>query len=293
MGRLSFIGKKYGKLLIINDELDKNKTRYVNCLCDCGNYKVIGLEKVKSGHTQSCGCLKGCFKSKKGMVVGNVYNRFTVLEELQTGNDRRMVRCLCECGKEKNVSLYKLKSGHTKSCGCYSKEIVSKRITQFNLSRPRKIKTQEEIDAQKLKYRIQKREYTRVNKERIKQYKKDNWARILEYKKEVQKNSMNDPKFVLLKRLRGRIYAALKRGNKSDSTKNLLGCSLDFFKQHIEGQFAEGMSWENMGIWHLDHIKPCCLFDLTKEEEQRKCFNYTNMQPLWRLDNLKKGTNYE
>ena len=54
-----------------------------------------------------------------------------------------------------------------------------------------------------------------------------------------------------------------------------------------------GMSWDNMGKWHLDHIKPCKTFDLSKQEEQLKCFNYKNIQPLWATDNLKKGSKYE
>jgi hypothetical protein len=50
------------------------------------------------------------------------------------------------------------------------------------------------------------------------------------------------------------------------------------------------MNWENQGEWHIDHILPCASFDLTKEEEQRKCFHYTNLQPLWAKDNMIKGS---
>ena len=49
------------------------------------------------------------------------------------------------------------------------------------------------------------------------------------------------------------------------------------------------MNWNNIGKWHIDHIKPCKSFDLTKSDEQKKCFHYTNLQPLWALDNIKKG----
>ena len=54
------------------------------------------------------------------------------------------------------------------------------------------------------------------------------------------------------------------------------------------------MTWENHGQygWHVDHIKPCALFDLTKIEEQKKCFHYTNLQPLWWRDNIKKSHHY-
>ena len=58
-------------------------------------------------------------------------------------------------------------------------------------------------------------------------------------------------------------------------------------------KFVSGMSWENYGKWHIDHIKPCASFNLLEEDEQKKCFHYTNLQPLWAKDNLKKGGKYE
>ena len=53
------------------------------------------------------------------------------------------------------------------------------------------------------------------------------------------------------------------------------------------------MNWDNYGQWELDHIKPCCSFDLTKGKEQEECFNYQNLQPLWKIDNIKKGGRYK
>ena len=72
---------------------------------------------------------------------------------------------------------------------------------------------------------------------------------------------------------------------------NLLGCSPDFFKRHLESKFTEGMSWENYGTkgWHIDHIKPCASFDLTIESEQIECFHFSNLQPLWWYDNIEKS----
>ena len=88
---------------------------------------------------------------------------------------------------------------------------------------------------------------------------------------------------------------ALNRRNvkKGCSTMELTGCELPFLKGYIEAKFVEGMTWENHGSWHLDHIKPCCSFDLKNEEEQKKCFHYTNLQPLWAVENLSKGGKYE
>ena len=99
--------------------------------------------------------------------------------------------------------------------------------------------------------------------------------------------------FKIKKILRNRVNKALKRHKKkavkSAKTCNLLGCTIPFFMKHIEKQFKSGMSWENQGQWHVDHIRPCASFDLTQPEQQRICFNYKNLQPLWAADNMKKG----
>jgi len=88
--------------------------------------------------------------------------------------------------------------------------------------------------------------------------------------------------------LRSRLYSFVKGKNKKSSFE-YVGCSIDELKNHLSSQFTEGMSWENYGEWHIDHIRPCASFDLSKEDERFKCFNYSNLQPLWAKDNLKKG----
>jgi len=99
----------------------------------------------------------------------------------------------------------------------------------------------------------------------------------------------NDPKARIVENLRRRTRAVLEGTNKSDNTLALIGCSPEKLKLYLETKFEDGMSWDNYGDWHIDHIKPCCSFDLTKESEQRACFNYKNLQPLWAKDNLRKG----
>ena len=91
--------------------------------------------------------------------------------------------------------------------------------------------------------------------------------------------------------LRIRLNKALRNNQKYGNTIKLIGCSIEQLKQHLESKFKLDMSWNNYGIygWHIDHIKPCASFDLSKPSEQRKCFHYTNLQPLWAIDNLKKG----
>lgn len=102
----------------------------------------------------------------------------------------------------------------------------------------------------------------------------------------------NEPSYRMLHNLRCRFYTLLKNSVKSDCTINLLGCSIDFLKIHLENQFVDGMSWNNYGEWHIDHIRPCSSYDLVDSKQQRECFHYTNLQPLWAIDNIKKGSKY-
>jgi hypothetical protein len=71
----------------------------------------------------------------------------------------------------------------------------------------------------------------------------------------------------------------------------MLGIDWIGFKFHIESKFQEGMSWENYGQWHVDHIKPLSL--ATTEQKVMELNHYTNLQPLWAVDNIKKSNKYE
>jgi hypothetical protein len=127
------------------------------------------------------------------------------------------------------------------------------------------------------------------------EWRKENRTKISEKYVEYEKmRKLTDVEFKLVKTLRSRLSNAIKRqnSNKNNTTIELLGCSVSFLKGFLEGKFKEGMSWENHGDWHIDHIKPCASFNLLDEEEQKKCFHYTNLQPLWASENLSKGCKY-
>lgn len=121
--------------------------------------------------------------------------------------------------------------------------------------------------------------------------------------KEVSLDKQKEKQIKKLNRkIKSRISSSLRlrlkksNRNKNKKTEEILGCDIDFFKEWIESQFLEGMTWENMGSrrkngcksWHIDHIVPCSLFDLTKEDEIFICFHYSNARPLWEEDNLKR-----
>ena len=96
----------------------------------------------------------------------------------------------------------------------------------------------------------------------------------------------------LRRNLSGRLTHILRGSRKSAPFLNLLGCSVEDFKIYIESKFDVGMSWDNWGKgcdkWNLDHIVPCALFDLTKSEHQKRCFHFSNYQPMWQPDNARK-----
>jgi hypothetical protein len=125
-----------------------------------------------------------------------------------------------------------------------------------------------------------------VSKSYYQQNRKRIITRSIEYEK---KRIVSDINYKLRKRLRGRVKMALNGNYKTGRTIEMLGCSIDEFRKHLESKFQDGMSWKNYGEWHIDHIIPCASFDLSKVDEQRKCFHYTNQQPLWAVDNLRKS----
>ena len=104
-----------------------------------------------------------------------------------------------------------------------------------------------------------------------------------------------DIDYKLRRTLPARIKQAIKNAKteKCDKSVKLLGCSINQVRKHLEAQFLQGMTWDNHGDWHIDHIKPCVAFDLTDPDQQRECFHYTNLQPLWAEDNLQKAGRYE
>jgi hypothetical protein len=109
--------------------------------------------------------------------------------------------------------------------------------------------------------------------------------------KYITKRRRNDAAFRILCALRARLWDAIKRRQvvKNQTTLSFLGCGIETLCEHLESQFSPGMSWENYGQWHIDHIRPCASFDLSKESHQRQCFHWSNLQPLWGPDNIQKG----
>ena len=207
-----------------------------------------------------------------------------------------------KCKEEKNINMFYTGRPECKSCKLLrdksyydlnkemilnknklywenNKEIITNRHKEYWENNKEKCK-----DLQKT-YRL-----NNVEKEsnRRKLWLKSNKNKINDYRK---KQRLEHPTYRLSENIRRRLNTFLKSNNitKKNKTFDVVGCSPEFLKEHLEKQFTEGMSWELMGQHiHIDHIIP--LSSANTEEEVYKLCHYTNLQPLWAEDNLKKGS---
>lgn len=174
----------------------------------------------------------------------------------------------------------------------YNKE---RRKERYLKNRERNLKTMREY-YQKNKelpnFSAKKQEYRKTHRQQHcedqKKYREKNKNKLTLAMRKYRENAYNR----IVDRLRSRIHNVLSGKTKSGSTLKLIGCNKEFLLRSLEYDFLPGMSWDNYGEWHIDHIRPCASFDLSKPSEQRKCFNYRNLQPLWAKDNLSKGSKY-
>lgn len=145
---------------------------------------------------------------------------------------------------------------------------------------------------QRKRYCEYQREYQRWYRQTNEKYQswRREWAKTRQrtHGKKIYAMRMAKPNERIAAGLRRRIPNAVRGVCFSPRTKELLGISLQGFKNYLEKKFVEGMSWDNYGKWHADHTLPLSSFDLSKEEELRKAFHYTNIQPMWARQNLQK-----
>ena len=201
-------------------------------------------------------------------------------------------------GKKRTQTIVEIKSEGQLCTACNKKKDVSEFYPSYQYTGGRKCKPcvkEYSRKHHKKSYENRKQHfktYYQKNKERAKKYqikyRKENWEKIKEYRR--------TPEVHLARQQRKYISSRIKKsgGVKQQSSGKYLGCTTEELMVHLEKQFQPGMSWDNHGYdgWHVDHIRPCASFDLTDEEQVRKCFHYTNLQPLWAKDNLRKGSEW-
>lgn len=172
---------------------------------------------------------------------------------------------------------------------------VEKDLSEFTANKPNYCKLCRCLKTQ---------EYYKKNKEKVlekkkipnKLYRQSAAGKESQYKHQKKKRRIN-PQYRLAESLRANVRSAIFRqpgAKKVMKTMDFVGCSPQDLRSHLEQQFTEGMSWDNYGKdgWEVDHIKPVTKFNLIDPEEQKKCFHYTNLQPLWAIDNRIKSNKY-
>lgn len=192
----------------------------------------------------------------------------------------------------------------------YERDYLARNKGRINAQRKnrREAESESERESRLSAKRESSREYYSKNKEtilaKLQKYNRENPGKRSATRAKSQKKNMPkilaktrqrriaDKNFAIKSRLRTRMrnaIVAVKGAKKSAPTEALVGCSIEFLKGYIEARFKDGMSWDNFGKWHIDHIIPCAEFDLIDPNQQKMCFRYSNLQPLWAAENIRKS----
>ena len=179
------------------------------------------------------------------------------------------------CGEEKHFEKFHVNNATSRGRQARCKECVAK-VCKERYSKP--------------EGKAYHQEYYKKNKDKI-------IPKVKEYLKGYRKEYRKRTHVKIARYQRKRIRKLLKEAGtrKSHRTLKYIGCTTKELMSYLESKFQEGMTWENYGFegWHIDHIRPCASFDLTDPEQQKQCFHYTNLQPLWAEENMKKHAKWD
>lgn len=235
----------------------------------CGKEKELDLFVVVPRYSDGHGaCCKECH---------NAYNREVYHKDLVVSREKAR--------KSTNAYYKRYPERHGESFKRYVANNPDKRREterRYRLNNPEKVKRWKKADTERRRdaIRAHDREYAIKNREKINE------------KNRIRRNST--PQNKLKHNLRNRIRFVLKGLRKGGHLPELVGCTIDFLKSHLESMFKEGMSWTTYGEggWVVDHKLPIDAFDLTNDFEQKACFNWRNLQPLTVADNARKKNHY-
>lgn len=227
----------------------------------------------------------------------------------------------CQVEKELNSINFKLEHRTFLGFDTTCKKCRAIRQSQIRKDDPDRFKELDRKARESDRYKKYQKEYRENNLEHLRNVSKENYYKnkepylerskaqkvklgdsYKEYQREYGKKNRKalnskylnklktDPAAKLKHTLRSRFNKLIKGYHKKNSVLNYLGCDVDYLKRWISEKFRDGMSWDNHGsMWHIDHIIPCSSFDFSSEEDLKKCWHYTNLQPLYAIENLKKG----
>jgi hypothetical protein len=251
----------------------------------------------KEGEMRAIGNLKTCVTCRQTKPL----EEFNKDSRTSDGLD-------CRCRECSRVKSKKYRETHPETCDAASKRWREENAEHVKArQKAYREKNREELNAKKRIYRQNNpdkiKAYAEAHKEEAKAWRQEHREELTEYHKEwrnkngekirnyYQNKRKADDQYRLSANYRRRISLILRSGQISKRMQNLLGCDFETLKAHIEKQFKPGMTWDNYGTegWQVDHIKPCAAFDMTNPQQVAECFNYKNMQPLWRWENQEKS----
>jgi len=211
-----------------------------------------------------------------------MYNRKEYMKEYNKRYWEEHKEFLLDYNKKRYLKIREQKVQYSREYRKNNKERVKRYDTIYRKNHPEIIKIISKRGREKRKL---------LDIEKVRKVAREKWRKRVE----------TDLNFKLLGNLRARVHLAIKNNYKGAHTIELVGCSIEQLKSYLESKFKLGMSWDNWGNgwngkglqeWNIDHIKPCASFDLSKPEEQKLCFHYTNLQPLWAQENWDKNDKY-
>lgn len=184
--------------------------------------------------------------------------------------------------KEKNKLYYKKWAEENKqSLYVYQKQYRKanrKKLNEYQRSRPDEKKRRSNCSDEK-KQRDRIRRQDELYKQRRREYFKRKYK--------------EDKQFQLKKQLEAQFHSLLNKNDETVKSINLLGCTIPEFKLYIQSKFISYMTFENYGeVWEFDHIIPFCDFDLTNEEEVKRCMHYLNLRPMFRTTRVIDGVTF-
>lgn len=206
----------------------------------------------------------------------------------------------CGSRKEKIGCSYNVKREQSINYYGINKKRLSELGKKYRDENKDKIKLRHKLRRLKWREKNPKKEKViRTREEKILMTRKRNKRYYYKHRKKLIRKRIqldkekikNDINYKLKIRLRGRLYRALKGNYKHKKTIDLLGCSIRELKKYLEKRFQSGMTWTNYGLngWSVDHVKPLSSFNLSNPQELEQAAHYSNLQPLWQIDNLSKG----
>ena len=275
------------------DELDKHreKKRIANNVYRDKNKERINKQRRDSGYDKN---RRSIYKEKINQLARQKYSKWKE-ENKEMLLEKSRIRALFLQSKKQHTAF--LKSEASKARALLRQQ--QKQAKEHLKSEQLKIKQLNKLRKASLakeKIKLYNRTYNLKNKNKLyeknKRYVINSRERVRESRRIWQKTQYkNNIQHRLKQILRERMRKAFKRNQKTGSAVKDLGCSIEQLKKHLESKFLPNMTWTNYGPdgWHIDHIIPLTKFNLSDRNEFLKACHYTNLQPLWAIDNIKKS----